>query len=211
MSESDKKFKLKKQMPAIRRMERLHPHKMLAYIMILASSIVFVFYLMSFLKLSLFDFGQIPSSYFPRFFSVSTILLTTSMAFSTKIMNDYFHDNIKKLRISLSLIMIAGLLFIIIQSLAWLEILNMESEPDIELLQNYLYLFSGLHLIHILAGLILATYLFYRIVSVEGDPVKSLILLTNPYEKILLEIFTIFWHYLIILWIVIYLVLLLVY
>jgi len=211
MSESDRKFKLEKQLPAIRRIERVHPHKMLAYMMILASSIVFIFYLLSFLKLSLFDSGQIPSSYFPKLFSVSSILLTTTLIFSTKILNDYFHDNIKKLRISLSLIMITGLLFMIIQSLAWLEILNMETEPDIEILQNYLYLFSGLHLIHILAGVILAAYLFYRIISVESDPVKSIILLTNPYEKNLLEIFTVFWHYLIVLWIVIYLVLLLVY
>ena len=211
MSESDKKFKLKKQNPAIRQVERLHQHKMLAYMMILASSTVFLFYLLSFIKLSLFDVGQISSSYFPKFFSVSTILLTSSLIFSTKILNDYFHDHIKQIRVSLSLIMITGLLFIIFQSLAWLEILNMETEKNMEVIQNYLYLFSGLHLIHILTGVILAAWLFYKIVSVEGDPVKSIVLLTNPYEKILLEIFTVFWHYLIILWIVIYLVLLLVY
>ncbi len=211
MSESDKKFKLEEQKPTIRRIERLHPHKLFAYLMILASSIVFIFYLLYFLKLSLFDFGQIPSSYFPKFFSVSTILLTTSLIFSTKILNDYFHDHIKQMRVSLSLIMITGLLFIIFQSLAWLEIINMETEKNMETIQNYLYLFSGLHLIHILTGVIFAAWLFYKIVSIEGDPVKSIILLTNPYEKILLEIFTTFWHYLIILWIVIYLVLLLVY
>jgi cytochrome c oxidase subunit 3 len=142
---------------------------------------------------------------------LSTLLLLVSLIFSTKLIPDYLHDKIKSLRIRLSLILIAGLLFVILQSLAWLEILNMHVAPEMETIQNYLYLFSGLHLTHIIAGVILTAYLFYRVASVEGDPVKSLILLTNPFEKTLLEILTVFWHYTIALWVVIYLMLLLVY
>ncbi len=121
------------------------------------------------------------------------------------------HDKIRSLRVKLSLILIAGLLFIILQSLAWLEILNMNADRDMEAIQNYLYLFSGLHLTHVIAGVVLTAYLFYRVASVEGDPVKSLVLVTNPFEKTLLEIFITFWHYTIGLWIVIYLMLLLIY
>jgi cytochrome c oxidase subunit 3 len=210
MNESDKKFKLIKQKPPFNRIEHIHPYKILTYVMILASSLVFTFYILSFLNLLQFDISKVPPTHFPKLFSVSTILIIASLALSTKLLNDYVYDNIKFIRIRLSMILIIGLLFIILQSLAWLEILNIKVGQDAETAQNYLYLFSGLHLTHVIGGVILAAFLFYRIASVEGDPVKSIILLTNPFEKLLLEIFTAFWHYVVLLWVVIYLILLLV-
>ena len=211
MNKSDKQFKLQRQKPAFSRIENLHPYKLLTLGLILSSAIVFAFYLFSFLKLTHFDFKQIPPENFPKFFSASTLLLAISLIFSTKLMSDYQRDEIRALRIRLSLLLVSGLLFIIFQSLAWLEILNMSIYLNMQPFQNYLYLFSGLHLTHIIAGVVLTAYIFYRVTLVEGDPVKSIILLTNPFEKNLLEIFVAFWHYTVFLWMVIYLVLLLVY
>ncbi len=191
---------LQKNKPVIRRIEQMHPHKMLNYLIIVGSSIVYMFLIISFLQKFYLHTNHFSEIQIPKFFTVSTLILVASLLFTVNISRAYHEDRLKDLRIMLSLVLIAGLLFFIAQSIAWLELLSQHTDSKNGEIIYYLYLFSGIHLIHIVAALVFVGILFYRIASVEGDPIKSIILLTNPYEKIKLEMFSHLWHYIVASW-----------
>jgi cytochrome c oxidase subunit 3 len=181
---------------------------MIGLLLISASALGFIFLLINFLQKYFFSTNLAQAAELPRFFTVSTIILLGTAHFSVLLPKAYREDKIKEMRVMLSLIMIGGLLFFISQSVAWLEVLSMPVTENQHRLNSYYYLFSGVHLLHVMASLTLLAVIFYRVAAVEGDPVKSIIMLTTPYEKIKLEIFTSFWHYSVICWTVIYLLLL---
>lgn len=205
MKDTDRKLLLKKSKPVIARIERLHPFKMLGYLLILSSLLALIFMIISFFQSIQFRIDQFTPYKLPRFYAVSTLILSLSMIFSVQILNLYQHDQVRRLRIALSMVLIMGLVFIITQSLAWLELLHYPSEPQAQILLSYLFIFSGSHMVLMVGALVLVAVLFYKISSIEDDPVKSLILLTNPYEKVKLEIFTTAWHYLVATWLFLFL------
>jgi cytochrome c oxidase subunit 3 len=211
MSTSDRHLKLRKYKPVIRRIEQMHPHKMLTYLMIVGSSLIYLFFVISFFQFSNFDFVLPGPDHFPKLFIISTVMLTASLVFSTRIREAYRQDRIKQLRILLSSMLIVGLLFMITQALAWFELLAEDFPLRLQKFQSYLFLFSGVHLVHVAAGVVMVGFQFYRISSIEGDPVKCIVLLTNPYEKIKLEIITMFWHYILLTWMLIFTLFLVVY
>jgi cytochrome c oxidase subunit 3 len=204
MPTSDRKLRLLKRKPVIQRIEQLHPHKLLNYLIIAASCMMYLFLIISFLQFSQVDFALPGADHYPKFFSISAIIMSVSLIFSTRIKEAYLNDQVKYLRVLLSSLLITGLVFIIVQSLGWLELLSSESPARIQKFQSYLFLFSGMHMLHVVAGVVMLGLLFYRITTIEGDPVKSIVMLTNPYEKIKLEIFTTLWHYAVISWLIIY-------
>lgn len=205
MKDTDRKILLKKSKPVIQRIESLHPYKMLGYLLIASSTLALLFAVIAFVQANWNQIDQFSAYKLPRFFSLSTLLLVSTLVFSSRIGYLYKHDQIVRLRVALSLMLIMGLVFIITQSLAWLELLNYPSEKPAEMLLSYLFLFSGSHMLFTAFSLVMVGMLFYRISSIEDDPVKSLILLTNPYEKVKLEITATFWHYLVGVWTALYL------
>lgn len=204
MKYSDKRL-LNKSKPVMQRIERLHPHKMLNYLILVGSSIVFMFLCISFLQKYYLDTNHFHGTQIPKFFTVSTLILIASLLFTVNISRAYREDRVKDLRIMLSSVLITGLLFFITQSISWLELLSQHNNPKNTEIIYYFYLFSGIHLIHIIASMVFVGILFYRIATVEGDPIKSIILLTNPYEKIKLEMFQVFWHYVVASWTLLFL------
>ncbi len=204
MPQSERRIELKKFKPAIRRIEQLHHYKMLNYLFITGSTLLYIFLIISFLQKTEFDFRSVTQENFPKIFHISSIILTGSFIFNSRIIDLYLTDRIVDLRKNLSFIIISGLSVIITQSMAWIELLNMEMYGSTQNYQSYLYLFSGIHMIHICGATVFIAFLFYKITTVEGDQVKSIVFLTNPYEKVKLEIATTIWRYIVLSWLVIY-------
>ena len=199
MKDPDKRL-LKKSMPVIQRLERMHPQKMLNYLVMVGSGVVYVFLIISFLQKFYLNPSHFNGARMPKFFVISTLILVASLLFTINLGKAYREDRVKDMRVMLSLVLISGLLFFISQSIAWLELVNEQPGPGNAETINYLFLFSGIHLIHIVAAMVFVGLLFYKMASVEGDPIKSIIMLTNPYEKLKLEMFAFFWHYVVASW-----------
>ena len=53
--------------------------------------------------------------------------------------------------------------------------------------------------------MIMSGILFYKYMLVENDPVKTLIVTTNPVEKVKLEIYKVFWNFSVLSWTMIFL------
>lgn len=106
-----------------------------------------------------------------------------------------------KQRLYLWLTMLLGVLFFIIQIYAWYVLVNQMgvyfSNPNAS--QSFIYVFTGMHLLHILAGVLLLGNTLWR--SYRNVPqVKNLFNM---------QLSSIFWHFVDIIWIYLYVFLLL--
>jgi cytochrome c oxidase subunit 3 len=136
----------------------------------------------------------------PKFFIISTIILTVSTHFTSRLIKAYETDAISDLRKLISYTLVSGLVFFLSQSLGWMEILKLELIHEYEGISDYLFFLSGVHFIYILAGVVMSAMLFYKYMLIENDPVKTLITTTNPNEKVRLEIFKTFWNFTVYSW-----------
>lgn len=191
--------------PVIERIEGIHPLKMINYLVISISCLLYAFISFMFIKHLLFELKGIYAFGLPKFFTISTILLICSVYFSSRTLNAYKNDEISLLKKLLGFTLISGILFFISQSIAWMELLRNFTALEKNNVATYVFIFSAIHLGYILTGMIMAAILYYRYMLIENDPVKTLIVTTNPLEKVKLEIHKIFWHFNVISWVIIFL------
>lgn len=134
----------------------------------------------------------------PTFLFSTMVLLLSSI--SLHISNvSLKHLNFQKQKKYLWITIILGLLFLLLQVQAWLEMI------DYGLListgkMGIVYILTGLHFLHILAGIALH---LYTLISLNGTPGQVI--------KMRTKIGTIFWHFLDFLWLYLYLFMLLIF
>ncbi len=191
--------------PVIERIEGIHPLKMINYLVISISCLLYAFISYMFIKHLAFELKGNFTFNLPKFYTISTILLICSVYFTSRMLNAYKNDEISLLRKLLSFTLISGLLFFISQTIAWMELLRNDFIPDSNNIITYVFVFSAIHLAYVLTGMIISAILFYKYMLIENDPVKTLIAATNPLEKVKLNIYTNFWHFNVISWVMIFL------
>lgn len=183
----------------IGRLEKIHPHKMLLYLSIFGSSLIFLFmitaYTFSRPEDDLINFSM------PKSFIVSLVLLLLSSFFISKVLPAFKKDNIKEVKRSLEMTLLLGLAFTISQYVGWYEMNRSGIYLSGEGSGAYLYVISGLHVLHLAAGLAFLTLTYTKVSTTSRDPVKALIMVTNPYQRIRLEMLATYWHFIDILWV----------
>jgi cytochrome c oxidase subunit III len=95
-----------------------------------------------------------------------------------------------------------GFLFLLGQGAAWLQVLNSNVMLEFNKHAWFIFLFSGLHAVHILVGVGGLAYLLYRSYEPASGPRYQMT--TRAYMNAL----AIFWHYLGFLWVVLFVLLL---
>ncbi len=184
------------------RIERMHPYKIGMYLVIAGSSLVFLFLILTFHFSR--DFENFDYFRFPRAFVVSTLILLISNFTLSKILHHYKYDNLKGLSKALGLTLFLGLLFLCTQYLGWLELSSQELSFEGLSSDVCLSIIFGLHVLHYIGGLTFLGYVYYNILKMPKDPVYSLLLFTNPFEKMKLELLLIYWHFIDVLWMAIF-------
>lgn len=184
--------------------QRFHPYKTFLFFGLLASSVVFLavsfLYITSISKLSNDQSFQLPKA-----FTLSTLLMLFSsytISLSLKSFNnDSFNELIKSLIITLTL----SLLFCVCQFFGWKEMYDNGFFISTNLGVSYLYIISGIHLLHVLGGLGLLIYATYKCYNKSLDIVDSLLFFSNKMEYIKLELLCIFWHFIDLVWLCLFL------
>jgi len=95
-----------------------------------------------------------------------------------------------------------GFLFLLGQGAAWLQVMHSNVILEFDKHSWFIFLFSGLHGVHVVAGVGGLAYLLYRCYEPATGPRHQMT--TRAYMNAL----TIFWHYLGFLWIVLFALLL---
>jgi len=141
----------------------------------------------------------------PLAFLVSTFLLVLSGYTAVKMRLHYQEENIDKLYRSLKSTFILGLLFIAFQVLGWKELtdrgINFTGIPS----GSFLYVLSGIHVLHLLGAMTFAAILLVEFRKTQQDVVRRLVWSTNPYEKLRIRLFTIYWQFMDAVWLILFL------
>lgn len=194
------------EIPLFKRLEKQHPFLIMLYLAMTGSGVVFLFLLVGFTKsLEKFDLSSLV---FPKFFFVSTILILVSSYFAQKAWIDFHIDEAKSLSKNLFYLIIIGAAFSICQILGWQSLMSQGIKFSGRAAGSYMYILTGLHILHLLAGLIFAIVQFNYYKKASEDAVQALIIFSNKYEKMKMRLLKDYWHFLDGLWIIIFLYLL---
>jgi len=203
MSGERKNIKKETRQLNLKHIEKIHPHKMLLYLFIFGSSLVFLFMILAYaLNVNQINsYGNFP---FPKAFIISTFIMMLSSHIITRLIPAFKKEQIHKLKNYLAATIFLGIAFSISQYVGWMELMEANIFLTGEAAGTYLYVITGLHLFHFAGGMFFMVYLFFQSLKMAKDPVKVLISVTNPYERIRLEIIETYWHFLGILWLVLF-------
>jgi cytochrome c oxidase subunit 3 len=186
------------------KIEKLHPYETLLYLGMLGSGIIFLFLALAFLS-SGREYLRGLNEQMPLAFLVSTFLLVLSGYTAVKMRIHYQEENSAKLHRSLKATFVLGLLFTVFQILGWMELsskgINFTGVPS----GSFLYVLSGIHVVHLIGAMSFAVILLLQLRKIEQDLVHKLVWMTNPYEKLRIRLFTVYWQFMDADWLILFL------
>ena len=176
---------------------------MLMVLGIVAIAMVFVFLVIAY-SVSISNVSQISEIRLPKIFTLGTIILLGSSLALNLAIKAFHEDNMRKLSFMIFLVLFMGFIFSGCQFLGWLDLKESGVFLAGQSSGTFLYVISGLHLIHLLGGIAFLTFALVKTYGVRRDPVKALIMVTNPFDRLRLELLTIYWHFLGALWLILF-------
>ena len=137
----------------------------------------------------------------PLLFVFNTFILLGSSYTMYRAKKRYLRDDTQGYQQFLKLTIWLSLLFMGMQTLAWIWLFQQNIGLGSTTTTAYLYLISFVHLAHVVAGLPFL-YLFYRTAKKRMvDPVTVLVYFSDPEKRLKLRLLTVYWHFLDGLWI----------
>ncbi|MBD77896.1 MAG: cytochrome oxidase subunit III [Crocinitomicaceae bacterium] len=134
----------------------------------------------------------------PNILFISTLVImlsSVSMVWATRSAKK---DNNQGVKIGLLITLVLGLVFVVCQYQAWVEVHDLGivwAGKESNAAGSYLYLITGLHLAHLFAGILSLIYTFAR--SLRGAYSSS--------NSLGLELTALYWHFLDVLWVYLFL------
>lgn len=129
----------------------------------------------------------------------SSILLKASSLFLEK-------EEYREYAYSLLATLTLGIVFMLFQVIGWMELLDSGVSMKNSANGAYLYLISGLHLLHIIGGFIPLGFFTYKAFKLQSDLVHELIFTTDPGRFSKFKMLSLYWHFVGGLWLLIYFV-----
>ena len=189
---------------AFSRIERVPPLLMLLYLALLGITMLFVtlvaMYVASRAQSGL-PTGLHP---FPRYFSLSTVVLLVSSYTLAQAPRLYRTDDLHSLVRCLGATLLLGCIFSGLQVQGWRELVQQGVLFTGERSGTFVYVISGLHVAHILAGLIFILVQMLRTLHASRDGVRTLVFIRNPYHLRQLRALLTYWHFIDVLWVALF-------
>ncbi|WP_297336922.1 cytochrome c oxidase subunit 3 [Algoriphagus sp.] len=193
-----------KQQTWFQRIENLHPYETLLYLGMFGSGLIFLFLTVAFLFSGLDQLSGMNQK-MPLSFLISTFLLVVSGYTATRMRIFYQEERTQKVIDSLRNTLLLGLVFTFLQVSGWQELeamgISFQGIPS----GSFLYVLSGIHIFHLLGAMIFAVILWIQLKKHQADEIKKLILLTNPFEKMRIRLFTVYWQFMDGIWLILFL------
>lgn len=184
--------------------DRPHPYKTYLFFAIAGSSILFLALSCVYIIWLTHNPPEITVE-LPKPFIISTILLLISSYTISQTHKAFLDDNNKNLLISLSLTLFLGIAFAVFQVWGWLKLIEAGFFINGDAAISFVYILSGMHLLHLSGGLLYLLFLTFKAFDNWNDPVRNLVYFTNRFELIRLDLITAYWHFMDVLWLVLFL------
>ncbi len=137
----------------------------------------------------------------PWLFAFNTIILLGSSYAMKLAKKAYLNDQTKTYQSCLMATIGLTFLFLGLQLAAWSQLFGNNVFLASSNAASYLYMLSGLHFAHVLAGLPFLGLFLWKSKKQMIDPVTVLIYFSDPEKRLRLRLLSIYWHYLDALWI----------
>ena len=193
------------------RIERVPPLLMVLYLVLLARSIMFAVLVSAYVATR--TGSGVPAGLhpFPRYFSLSTIVLLVSSYTIAQAPRLYGQDDLTGLGRCLLATLLLGCVFAGLQGLGWRELVDQGVFFRGRASGTFVYLISALHVVHVLGGLLYLLALLLRVLHADRDAVRSLVFIRNPYHRRQLQAVSTYWHFVDGLWVVLFAIFLFLY
>ncbi|MBD2768320.1 cytochrome c oxidase subunit 3 [Hymenobacter sp. BT664] len=196
------------------RIERLPPLLVALYLALVAITVMFVMLVVAYVVTRLRS--GLPTGLYalPRYFSLSTIVLVVSSYTIGQAPRLYAQDNLGSLARCLGATLLLGAIFAGLQVLGWRELLTQGvafQGPASSSSGQFIYLISALHVAHLLGGMLFLLALLLRVIHANRDAVRTLVFIRNPYHRRQLSLLGTYWHFIDVLWVVLFAVFLFMY
>ncbi len=135
----------------------------------------------------------------PMYFWVSTLAIIVS-SLTLHLANYSFRtDRFPQFRLYMGATLMLGVLFMMLQLLGWRQLIQAGISTVNNPSAGFIYLFSGLHLLHIAAGIIVLSWLVYQSLK-NNTYVDAFVFSVNPPNQLKFRLITIYWHFVDALW-----------
>ena len=188
---------------SFRQIEKMHPYKMLLLLGILGIAMIFLFLVIAY-SASLSNHATLAEVRLPKILTLGTLILLGSSLAMNLAVKAFHEDNMRQLNFMISLVLLMGAIFSGCQFLGWLDLKANGVFFTGQSSGTFLYVISGLHLVHLGGGMLFLVMAMIKTYQVRRDPIKALIMVTNPFDRLRLELLTSYWHFLTGLWLLLF-------
>lgn len=143
----------------------------------------------------------------PNVFLLSTVVIVLSSYTLNNANKAFRHERFNSYRMGMTSTLLLGVLFILLQAWGWHQM----AQAGVKLYGNpsggFVYIISGIHLLHILVGLILLCVVLAE--ALRRRPyIDSFVYSVNPPNQLKLRLITLYWHFVDVLWLALFVFLL---
>jgi cytochrome c oxidase subunit 3 len=174
--------------------------KLYLYLLLVSLSILFAVFAIGYVSTRAAQGNS--GVYLPPIFVINSVFLLAGSWMINKANNSYKSDNTSGYQVALIATFILTLIFLTFQILGWTYYFDVMMGNNIGIGKQYLYAISGLHFAHVVAGLPFLLLFIITAYRRMKEPVSVLIYFSDPNKLMRLELLTIYWHFLDILWLV---------
>jgi len=135
----------------------------------------------------------------PSLFWMSTVFITLSSFTLWRVNVMIRQERFRKAKLFLGATLALGLGFIGLQVAGWQQLIAAKIYINNNLSGSFIYIISGLHIAHILGGLVFLALMFVDIAR-HKTYVDSFIHSINPPNQLRLKLVTVYWHFVDLLW-----------
>lgn len=176
-----------------------HPKNILLVLLLMGLSTIFIALSIAYVYNRVHQ--SLPPLRLPILFLFNTLILLGSSSTMVWAKQSYLADHTENYQKALWFTLALSLLFMVAQAIAWYMLFSDGVLLSSDNSAGYLYVISGLHFAHVIAGLPFLGYFIYQAVYRMKEPVSVLIYFSDPEKRLNLRLLGIYWHFLDVLWI----------
>lgn len=136
----------------------------------------------------------------PNVFLISTVAIVLSSLTLKNANSAFRREQFKSYRTNIATTLVLGTLFMLLQAWGWRQMIRSGVGLSDSPAGGFVYIISGVHLLHILVGLVLLGIVLSE--ALRRRPyVDSFVYSVNPPNRLKIQLITLYWHFVDILWI----------
>ena len=176
-----------------------HPYNVMMALLLFGITVLFLAFTAAFVYTRVQS--NLPPIRVPGIFLFNTLVLLGSSTTMVWAKRSYQSDDTRNYQRALGATILLSLLFMALQFWGWSQLFSQQIFIHSDNSAGYLYLISGLHFAHVIAGLPFLGIFLWTARKRMKEPVSVLVYFSDPEKRLKLRLLTIYWHFLDALWI----------